>query len=115
MDKWCFRAILPCGFQQIQGSDGVRIKIIKWDCRRPIVRGLRGRMDDACRAQRADQLKHSGTIAYIQFVMAEICQFFSEGLLAPARVALRAEKNRTLVIVKPVDPEVLVMKVNCNF
>jgi hypothetical protein len=99
--KGTFRARLSSGFEEVERTYGIRVEIIKGDRRRAVVRGLGRRVDDHRGLKVAKELQHPGAVADVKFVMHKPRQFFGEPMLVPARVALRPEENRALIVIYP--------------
>ena len=93
----------PGGFEQVQGADGIGVKIIERNGGGAVMAGLGRRVDYGIRAKRLEQGANAGPVADVQFVMDECRQSLLEPLLVPAGVALRAEKHGALIIVHAMD------------
>ena len=90
------------GLEQVQRADGVRVEVVERDGRRPVVRGLRGRVDDRRRPQRLDQGQDAGPVADVELVVHEAGHVALEAGLVPARVARGSEEDGALVVVDAV-------------
>jgi hypothetical protein len=55
------------------------------------------------------------SIAYVYLMVIEVWNVFFESPLVPARISLRTEEDRTLVIVYPVYLESSVREIQANF
>ncbi len=72
-------------------------------------------MDDDIRLDFGNEIKNALTVADVEFVVSEAGDEIGEAFLVPARVALRAKKCRTLVVVQPVDGTALAGEKNRDF
>ena len=57
-------------------------------------------MNDTCRPEFFDQFKDPDAVTDIKFVMFEVFEVSCQPMLSPARIALGAEKDGTLVVVQ---------------
>lgn len=106
---------LPGGFKEVQRADGVGVEIIKRNCGRAVVRGLRGGVDDDVGLNFCNEVENALPVANIEFVVGEAGDKIGEAFLVPARVALGSKKCRALVVVHPVDGTVLAGEKNRDF
>jgi hypothetical protein len=67
--------VCPCSFQQVYGAHGIRIKIIKRDFRRQVVRGLGGSMHNDFGYQFTYEGEHTLSIPDVQFMMPKLFEF----------------------------------------
>ena len=115
MHKRCLGTETACRLQQVQRAHRVGIEIIERDLGRLVVAGLGGRMHDGIRPEFLHQRQHALAVAQVQFVMLKAADGRGESLLVPARVALRAEEHRSLVIVQAVNAPTAGGKVGTHF
>ena len=91
-------------FEEIEGADGVGVKIVKRDRGGPIVRGLRGGVDDGVGSQLTKEGEDALAVADVEFVVVKGgAERFSETMLVVAGVTLRPEKDSALVVVDAMD------------
>ncbi len=116
VDEGGFRAGLAGGFEEIQGSNGIGVKVVKRDRGGAVVRGLGGGVDDGIGPQGLQQGEHAGTVADVELVVSEgFPKRFGEPALVPSGIALRAEEDGALVVVDPVDGPAEFCKVHADF
>ena len=113
VDERRLGTVLPCGLEQVERPNGIRVEIIEWNRRCAVVAGLSRRMHDCRGSQPLYERRDSAAIANVEFVVHESGQLSLQPRLVPPIVSLRAEEHRTLVVVHPVNgvaetaPEVL--------
>jgi hypothetical protein len=103
VDERRFRRRLPRRFEQIERTDRVRVEIVERNGSSAIVRRLRGGVDDDIRADGLQQGEDARAIADIEFMVNETFELVDQPVLVPTRVALRAEEDRSLIVVHAVD------------
>ena len=108
------RCMGAAGFQEVESANRVGVEIIKRNGCGPIVRRLRRRVHDKARPQFLHQLAEAGAVADIQFVVVKVGHGSLQPLLVPARVGLRPEENRSLVVIQPMDLEPPCREKNTN-
>lgn len=87
------------GFEQIQGADGVDIKIIERARGGEVVARLRGGVDEQLGFQGFEERGDRLAIADVEFVVVKIFVRGEQAALIPAGVAARTEKVRAHVVV----------------
>jgi hypothetical protein len=80
-------AVLPGGFQQVEGAYGIGVEVVERDGGRPVVAGLGGRVDDGVGGDVAHQAQHARPVADVELVVLEVAQFMLQTLLVPAGIA----------------------------
>ncbi len=116
VDEGRFGTGLAGGFQQVQGADGVGIKIIEGDGGGAVVGRLGGGVDDGIGLQCLQHGEHAGTVADVELMVNEGSpEGFGEPALVPPGIALRAEEDGALVVVDPVDGPAELCKVHADF
>jgi hypothetical protein len=103
------------GFEKIECADGIRVEIVEWNFRGPIVRWLRGAVNDGVRAQGAHEVKNSPAIPDVEFVMPETFDDLGQANLVPPRAASLAKKDFALIVVESVDAESEAAKTCAHF
>jgi hypothetical protein len=100
-----FGAKLPRGFEQVQRADGVHAKVRVRIARGPVVRRLRGRVDDErdVRAELFEKIFHGCAVADVEIVVLVIGKFADEFLAVAERRSLLAEKPLAQVVVNADD------------
>ena len=114
MDERALRTALAGRLQQIQGPDRVRVEVVERDRRGPVVGRLRRGVHDDRGLQLLHERQDAGAVSHVQFVVNEASNLPFESALVPARVALRTEEHRPLVVVQSVDLIPLVSEVRTD-
>src|SRR5439155_20435566 len=99
VDKGRLRAGAACRLQQVQRSHGVHFKIEEGDLGCPVVRRLRGSVDDQMRTDPADQVQNGLAVADVERLMLIGGNLPDQALKTPTRVAFRTEKYRAEVVI----------------
>ena len=91
-------------FEQVQGADGVGIKVVERDRGGAVMRGLRGGVNDGIGLEFLEEGKDSLAVPDIEFVMVKGGpERFGKPSLIPPGVSLWSKENGPLVVVETMD------------
>jgi len=94
----------------MERPQGVHFEIEEGNRRRPVVRGLRRRMNDQVRTQLSHEFQHALAVANVDGVVAVSRDFGAQPLEHPTRIAFGPEEDRPVVAVDPRHAESLARK-----
>jgi hypothetical protein len=90
------------GFEEIQGSRRISVKIVEGNTGSAVVRWLRGGVHNQLRFQLCDELVYCVSIPDVDLVMYESLDRSLQPPLIPTRVSSLTEEDCALVIVQTV-------------
>ena len=99
MDEGGVRAGSAGCFEHVESTDGVGVKVVKWDCGRTIMAGLGRSVDDDVGLNLGHEVEDPMTVSNVEFVMGESLQVRLEALLVPPGITLGAEEYGALVVI----------------
>src|SRR5262249_35216 len=86
------QAIAPCGLQEIQRTDSIRLEIIERNLCSQIVRWLGSSMNDQLRPQFTNKSVNSVPVADIEFMVPKTRYSVGDSALVPSSITLRTEE-----------------------